>query len=121
MSRHILLFLGVFSVLTGIYVFIQPQAFYDLVPGLELMGPFSVHFIKDVGLAFVASGGAITWGAWHRNRAVVFAGIAWPFLHGLFHIQIWGMRGFPFDHIFFFDLFAVIIPPFIAVWAARRL
>ena len=86
-----------------------------------MMGPYSVHFIRDVGLAFVAAGLATTFGAWRRNRNLAFAGTGWPFLHALFHIQIWSHRGFPFDSIAAFDFIAVIAPAFFAVMLAAKL
>ena len=121
MSRVSLLVFGAAWILTGIYIFLLPNAFYAAVPGLSLMGPFSIHFIRDVALAFLASGGAVVWGAWRHDRAVASAGVAWPGLHALFHVQIWGARGFPLDHIFLFDLAAVMAPALLAIWAAARL
>ncbi len=91
--------------------------FYEIVPGLKFMGPFNIHFFRDVGLAFVASGGALAWGAYMFAQRLVCAGLAWPSLHALFHIQIWGHRGFPLDGIFAFDLVAVIGPPLLALLA----
>ena len=121
MSRITLLVLGTVSVLTGLFIFFAPRAFYEIIPGLDLMGPFSIHFIRDVGLAFLASGGALFWGGWRRNRSVAICGAAWPALHAAFHLQIWAMRGFPFDHIFLFDLVTVITTAALALWAAIRL
>lgn len=121
MIRAVLIGLGVIWVLTGIHIFVDPMGFYEMVPGLKLMGPFNMHFIRDVGLAFVASGGALAFGAYAETRSLMLAGIAWPGLHALFHIQIWGHRGFPFDGIFVFDLVAVIVPPFLALLAIRKL
>lgn len=121
MIRVSLIGLGILWVLTGMFIFANPLGFYESVPGLKLMGPFSVHFIRDAGLAFIASGGVLTWGGVTGSRALALAGIAWPSLHALFHIQIWSHRGFPFDSIFAFDLFAVIVPPALALLAAREL
>lgn len=121
MIRKLLIGLGLVWVLTGIDIFVDPMGFYEMVPGLKLMGPFNMHFIRDVGLAFIASGGSLGWGAHTQARALAFAGIAWPFLHALFHIQIWGHRGFPVDGIFAFDLAAVIAPPIIAFFLVRKL
>lgn len=120
MIRVSLIGLGILWVLTGMFIFANPLGFYESVPGLKLMGPFSVHFIRDAGLAFIASGGVLTWGGVTGSRALALAGIAWPSLHALFHIQIWSHRGFPFESIFAFDLFAVIVPPALALLAARE-
>ena len=121
MIRVSLIGLGILWVLTGMFIFANPLGFCESVPGLKLMGPFSVHFIRDPGLAFIASGGVLTWGGVTGSRALALAGIAWPSLHALFHIQIWSHRGFPLDSIFAFDLFAVIGPPALALLAAREL
>ena len=120
MIRFGLIGLGVLWLLTGISIFTDPMSFYETVPGLKLMGPFNMHFIRDVGLAFVASGGALAWGAQVSALRLVYAGLAWPSLHALFHIQIWGHRGFPLDGIFTFDLVAVIGPPLLALVAAWK-
>lgn len=113
--------LGALNVVTGLYILAAPGAFYDNTPGLALMGPFNPHFVRDVGLAFLASGSAVALGAWRRVWAAAMAGAIWPSLHGLFHIQIWAHRGLPFDEAFAFDLVAVIAPAAAAfVLAARR-
>ena len=121
MSRIVLLAVAGVWLLTGLYIFCAPQIFYRETPGLSLMGPFNVHFIRDVALAFLASAGAAAWGAWRRARAAALAGVAWPLLHALFHMQIWAHRGFPLDGILAFDLAAVIAPACIAAWAAMTL
>ena len=121
MARIFLIALGAIWVLTGAFILLDPEGFYAAIPGLAAMGPFSVHFIRDVGLAFLASGGAVVWGGWRGAVAVVLAGLGWPFLHGLFHVQIWAHRGFPLDFIFAFDLVVVIAPPFLGLLAARRM
>lgn len=103
--------------LTGLFILVRPEEFYGMVPGLSAMGPFNSHFVRDVGLAFIGSGGLLGWGAVRHLRALVLAGIVWPLLHAAFHLQIWGHRGFPLDRIFLFDLIAVIAPPALALLA----
>jgi hypothetical protein len=70
MSRNVLFFIGSGWFISGIYIFVEPLAFYNAVPGLALLGPFSVHFVRDVGLAFIASGALTVWGAWRRQREI---------------------------------------------------
>lgn len=121
MMRAVLILLGIIHFISGPVIFFAPQFFYDSIPGLADMGPFNLHFIRDIGLAFAASGGAVVWGALKYNRSVAMAGAVWPILHGLFHIQIWGHRGFPFDHIAIFDFIAVIFPAIIMMYLASKL
>ncbi|MGF1457111.1 MAG: hypothetical protein ACFB6R_17250 [Alphaproteobacteria bacterium] len=121
MGRLVLFAVGGGSILTGVFILFMPTVFYETVPGLAVMGPFSIHFIRDVGLAFLASGGALLWGGWGRNRTAALCGASWPSLHAVFHLQIWSMRGFPLDTVFAFDLVAVVLPSVAALWAAIRL
>jgi len=85
------------------------------------MGPFNIHFVKDVGLAFLASGGAMLWGAWRDHRSVAISGSTWPLLHALFHLYIQIHRGFPFDKIMMFDFAFVITPAFLGFYTACQL
>ena len=118
--RYIGIGLAVYFLLTGIYILVLPEVFFRNTPGLAAMGPFNMHFIRDVALTFLVSGGAMLWGALNRNRAALICGAAWPFLHALYHCVIWGHRGFPFDFIWAVDVGAVIIPGFIAMFVALR-
>jgi len=119
--RIALLILGALTLLTGPYLFFAPNAFYENTPGVSMMGPFNLHFIRDVGLAFLVSGGAVIFGVLQRNRGLAVAGALWPFLHGLFHFQIWIGRGIPFDQVAAFDFVAVIIPAAAMMVLAWRL
>ncbi|MEM7459810.1 MAG: hypothetical protein AAF331_10135 [Pseudomonadota bacterium] len=107
--------------LTAVYMFVAPQAFYDHTPGVAMMGPFNTHFIRDAGLAFLTSGGALLWGTLNQNRAVAVFGAVWPCLHAAFHVWIWVARGFPFDHIALVNLVGIQLPAWIALFAATKL
>jgi len=118
--RILALILSVYFLLTGLYILTMPETFYRMTPGLDTMGPFNMHFIRDVALTFFVSGGAMFWGAVKRNRAALLCGAAWPFLHGIYHCIIWSHRGFPFDHIWAVDVSGVILPGFAALYVAWR-
>jgi hypothetical protein len=120
-ARIALLGIGAVSALAGVFIFCAPRQFHALVPGLAAMSPFSVHFIKDVGLIYLANGTAMAWAGWRGQRAVALAACGWFVLHALFHGQIWGHRGYPFDHVFLFDLVAVFGTAALALWAALQL
>ena len=121
MTRNLLLVFAALLLLTGIAIFVAPQKFYDLTPGVKMMGPFNLHFIRDVGLAYFASGLMAGWGAMKRNRTLAMAGSLWLVLHAIFHIQIWYARGAPVDTIGLFNWAAVILPAFIVFLTARSL
>ena len=92
--RLMLLILGAFHVGNGLWMLAAPEAWYAAVPGVAMTGPLNHHFISDVALAFLASGGGLVLGATNRPWAAV-AGAAWPALHALLHIWGWFAMGFP--------------------------
>lgn len=114
MTKAIFYLLGAYFFFTGIYIFASPQEFYDNTPGLAAMGPFNFHFIRDISFVFLASGGAMIYGARKLLRPLLIFAAAWPCMHAIFHTQIWAHRGFPFDDIWLFDLLAVILPGMLA-------
>ncbi len=121
MARTLLLLLGGWNILTGLYIFVAPQHFYDSVPGVSMTGPFSIHFLRDVGLAYAASGAALLWGGRHYQRSTAIAGAGFVCLHALFHIQIWIARGAPLDLVTCTNLFMIQAPAWIALMTALKL
>lgn len=101
--------------LAGTAIFLAPVQFHALTPGVALFGPFNAHFIRDVGLVYVASGLVGLYGVWSRSVPVGLAAALWSCLHALFHMHVWIDRGLPLDGIFLFDLSFVIVPPFLVV------
>jgi hypothetical protein len=120
MLRILLLAIAMAWLATGIYMLVSPLEFYTMTPGLSMMGPFNSHFVRDVALAFAASGTLTLWGLRKGSRDLTIAGALWPFLHALFHLQVWAHRGYPFDAILAFDAVAVISPAFAAMAIAAR-
>jgi hypothetical protein len=110
MSRNIVLLIALLWVLAGILISSLPLVFYEVTPGMKLMGAFNDHFIRDVGLAFIASGLCAMYGGIKHKIDLILAGALWPLLHAIFHAYIWIHRGMPFDDIFTFDLIAVVAP-----------
>jgi hypothetical protein len=95
--RTLLVLLGIFHIVNGLFMLIAPAAWYASVPGVTATGPFNPHFILDIGMAFVASGAGLILGARRNANAAIFAcaGATWPTLHALIHIDGWLMHGFP--------------------------
>ena len=120
MIRSLLIALGLYFFFTGVYIFVAPETFYEMTPGLAAMGPFNFHFIRDVAMTFLACGGGLTYAGWTHNRILAIASAAWPLMHGLFHLQIWVHRGLPFDFIWFVDAVGVIIPGLLAMGLALK-
>jgi hypothetical protein len=93
----LLLLVGIFHIGNGLWMLAAPESWYAAIPGVMMTGPFNHHFILDIGMAFVASGGFLALGTRASASAATFAiaGATWPVLHALIHIANWIVGGFP--------------------------
>lgn len=57
--RLVLILLGLYQAANGIVMLAAPNFWYITVPGVTDTGPINVHFIRDIGLAFLAAGTAL--------------------------------------------------------------
>jgi len=96
-ARILLLLLGGLYLANGAAMLIAPMNWYEAVPGVTGTGPFNHHFILDIGMAFITSGGLLALGARAglASASLAVAGAAWPILHALIHIAGWFTSGFP--------------------------
>jgi hypothetical protein len=85
-QRVVLYFGGAFYVVLGLVMLFGQGGWFAWTPGVSDTGPANLHFIVDVAFAFLASGALILAGTWSRRRSLVIGGVAWPLLHGLFHV-----------------------------------
>ncbi|MCE9619476.1 MAG: hypothetical protein K8R92_06170 [Planctomycetes bacterium] len=70
----------------GVYMFLEPPAWYAAVPGVPDTGPLNLHFVRDIGLAYLTAGAALAWselGAGWRASAL---GAMFIGLHSLLHV-----------------------------------
>ena len=97
--RLLLPILGLSHIANGMFMLIAPAEWYATVPGVTLTGPFNAHFILDIGMAFIASGAGLAYGARTGRSAALIAcaGATWPVLHALIHVEGWLMHGLPSD------------------------
>src|SRR5689334_11921865 len=92
-----LVLVGLFNVLNGLFMLVNPDAWFAKVIGDMPMGMMDDHFIRDVGFAYLASGVGLIWGIRAGATAAAFAlaGATWPVLHAFFHLDLWAMHGVP--------------------------
>jgi len=97
--RILLLLLGLLHIVNGLFMLVAPGVWYSVVPGVAATGSFNSHFVYDIGMAFLASGAGLAYGARAGRTAAIIAcaGAAWPVLHALIHVDGWAMNGFPSD------------------------
>ncbi|HLW69234.1 MAG TPA: hypothetical protein VKS22_01290 [Candidatus Binataceae bacterium] len=104
--------------LNGVAMIAAPAAWYASVPGVPGTGPLNTHFVRDIGCAYLVSGGALFWRAlderaWHA----AMAGAIFLILHALTHVwdtaagreSVAGLMR---------DLPAVFIVALLALWLA---
>ena len=121
MARILLFVLAGYAALISGYIWFLPQIFYDNTPGVAMMGPFSLHFMRDVSLAYLAGAVILAWGALRHDTRLALAGSLWVAFHAVYHVAIWVNRGLPFDIIAASDFAGIILPAALAIWTAARL
>jgi len=119
MWRPVLFLIAAMNAGNALTMWVMPHTWYEMVPGVAMMGPFNPHFVRDIALAFGMSAAALAWGALRLDRSAAICGAAWPCLHALFHVWIWAIhRGAPFDQIALVNLTGIQIPAWLALAAA---
>ena len=64
MQRWIAAILAVFNVANGLVMLFASSTWWNSVPGVPDTGPFNLHFVQDVGVAFLVAGLALGARAW---------------------------------------------------------
>jgi len=57
--RVLLAITGIYQAANGLVMLAVPDIWYSAVPGVPETGPANIHFIRDIGLAFLAAGAAL--------------------------------------------------------------
>jgi uncharacterized protein YjeT (DUF2065 family) len=102
----------------GLYMLAMPDAWYATVPGVVETGPANHHFIRDIGLAYLAAGCATVLGAlgggWRLFAvAAIFIGG-----HAIFHVVEY-FTGHPPSHLVE-DLVFIHLPGVALIFLALR-
>lgn len=121
MAKIVLALIAITYALNAPFMWFAPHFWYESVPGVSMMGPFNLHFIRDVALVYLLIAATFVWAIRHDNQPVAYAGAAWPCMHALFHIQIWVARGLPFDDVMAANLVAIQLPAWGALYLVTKL
>ena len=116
------LLIGVGSVLNALWMLIAPEGWYqDLPAEVPDFGPFNVHFVRDIGCAYLTVGLALVWAAWSpRDRfALVTLAAVFFVAHSLLHVYDTA-RGHVEALHWLLDFPAVHLPAIFLVVAARH-
>ncbi|HEV2502937.1 MAG TPA: hypothetical protein VGV39_07665 [Mesorhizobium sp.] len=85
--RTLLILIGFYQSANGFFMLATPVLWYTAIPGVTETGPANPHFIRDIGLAFIAAGAGLLIGAFKQDRRAIL--IASIFLggHALLHLH----------------------------------
>jgi hypothetical protein len=110
--------LGTGLAINGIAMLAAPAGWYAAIPGVAETGPFNPHFVRDIGVAYLAAGAPFLWFAMRpAARAAAQAGAAFLALHALIHV--WdAAAGREHAHQLLTDLPAIFLPAVLAIWIA---
>lgn len=116
--QGLLALVALFALYNGAFMLSDPFGWYDFVGTVKATGPANAHFIKDIGLAYLASGLLIGFAA--ANPALrwgsALVGALWLGAHGLLHIYE-VLSGICSPDIFWRDAPGVLGPPLIVLVA----
>ena len=112
------LLLGLSLAVNGIAMLAAPANWYALTPGVSGTGPLNLHFVRDIGCAYLVSGTMFLW-LWRNPNTwpAAMAGTLFLALHGLVHVGE-AMAGVLDLHHLARDVPGVILIPILAVWLA---
>ena len=104
--------------LNGLTMIAAPRAWYAFTPGVAASGSYNVHFILDVGLAYLVAAGALAAGALSGSRALAVSGTAWPVAHSGLHVATWSRHGLPAGPALWGELIGVVALSLLGLAAA---
>jgi hypothetical protein len=119
----VLAVVGIGSIANGVWMLIEPGHWYEHLPaGVPDTGPLNAHFVRDIGCAFLAMGGAavMAWRrpAWRTPLATVVA--AFFVMHAILHVHD-TVRGLLAADHWWLDAPGVYAPALLLAYAAFRL
>ena len=116
MKRWIAGLLALFNVANGLAMLFASSTWWASVPGVPDTGPFNLHFVQDVGTAFLASGLALAARAWRIDWwPAAVAGSSFLVAHALIHLVL--IAG-GHDHHAAENFAAVVMPAALALYSS---
>jgi len=101
----------------GLWMLARPLDWYYAIPGAVGTGPPNLHFIRDIGCAYLVVGAGLFWLAAKPGQAwpAALAGGTFLALHALVHL--WDtVAGRESAHQLVVDLPAVVLPALLVLW-----
>ena len=113
--------LGLGLMANALWMLVSPESWYQAIPGVASTGPANVHFIRDIGCAYLAVALSLLWLARSPKQAwpAALAGGGFLALHALVHA--WDViAGREHAHQLATDLPSLFLPAILVVWLAMQ-
>jgi hypothetical protein len=117
--KAVALVLGIALGSNGAWMLAAPEHWYLHIPGVVATGPANLHFIRDIGCAYVVAGVCLVWLAVEPRRSwpAAFAGGGFLTLHALLHV--WDTAaGREHANRLLTEFPTVILPAILVLWLA---
>jgi len=114
MRRTLAVLLGLWFTALALWMIAAPMNWYNRVGATT--GPANVHFIRDLGCAFLVSALSLFWFAKSpRTWPAAVAGVSFLVLHVLVHLWDTAAGREPY-HLFVLELPTVFLPALLGIW-----
>ena len=115
-AQLLVLLAALVALANGGFMLWNPYGWYQAVPTVRFTGPPNPHFIRDIGLAYLACGALLCFAAINLRMRwlAAFAGSLWLALHGGLHVYE-VLSGICAPDVFVKDAPGVLGPPLL-VW-----
>ncbi len=110
----------------GLDMLLWPLEWYHSLASVEHTGPFNAHFVRDIGVAYLASALGVGLSAWRTDWLLPAGSVALVFLgiHAGLHLMEWSHGDEAALHAGWVDHVGVYLPPLLlSAWmllASRR-
>ena len=110
------LLLALILAANGLTMLAAPHFWYQTTPGVTGTGPLNVHFVRDIGAAYLVAASGFFW-MWKDSQAwrAALAGSAFLTIHALIHLGEMLAGSFDLHHLLR-DLPGVFLLPVFALW-----
>jgi uncharacterized protein YjeT (DUF2065 family) len=110
--------LGLALLANGVFMFLAPATWYGLYPDVVETGPLNLHFVRDIGAAYmVAGGGLLSFAIDVRAGPAALAGACFLALHAMVHLWDAATGRESLRHLAE-DVPAIILPAVLVFWTA---
>jgi len=109
--------LGLYFALDALWMLADPMNWYYRA-GVAFTGSANVHFIRDLGCAFLVAAASLLWFAKSPLRAwpAALAGVSFLVLHAFVHLWDTVAGRETYQHLLAHELLAVLVPALLGVW-----